>query len=76
MRAQGQIPGLEGAQGPQAIHRGVGTQDAAHDLRHAEQKHALRGQERGLRGLDGGAQRAQVAADAGQARLRSYTRLI
>jgi len=73
---QRQVPSAQRTQRAQAIHRGAGAQDAAHDLRDAEQEHPLRGQNRGLRGADGGASCAAVAADAGQARVRSSTGLI
>ena len=40
--AQRQVSGPERAQGAQALDRGAGAQDAAHDLRDAEQEHPLR----------------------------------
>lgn len=61
--------------GQQTLHRSAGAQDAAYDLRHAQQKHPLRGQDGGLRGADGGTQCAKVATDVGQARLRACTGL-
>ncbi len=51
-------------------------QDAAYDLCHALQKHSLRGQDRGLRSADGGAQCAALAADVGQAWLRACCGLL
>ena len=65
LRAQRQIQGAQRVQGPQAIHCGAGEQNAAHNVHDALQKHPLRGQNGGLRGLDGGAQRTTMVADTG-----------
>ena len=42
LRAQRQVSSPQRAQGAQTFDRGAGAQDAAHDLRHAEQEHPLR----------------------------------
>ena len=69
------VPGTQRAQGSQALDRGAGPQDAAHDLRHASQKHAPRGQNHGLGGIDDRSKCAPMIAYAGQTRIRSSARL-
>ena len=57
------------AQGLQEGHRRPGPQDAAHHLRHAQQRDSLQGQHRRLRGTDRSPECAALAEDAAQARI-------
>ena len=67
--SQGQVRVPDGAQGLQEGHRRPGPQDAAHHLRHAQQRDSLQGQHRRLRGTDRSPECAALAEDAAQARI-------
>ena len=68
LRTEGQVRRVKHSQGTQEIHRGAGTQDVAHALRHAEEQHVLPGQGGRLRGLECPTKCAPLDKDAAQAR--------
>lgn len=64
LRTQGQVRRAEHPKGPQEVSGGAGPQDAAHHLRHAQQRKPLPGQGGRLRGAERSAQRAALDQNA------------
>ena len=69
MRPEGQVRLAGHPQGTQEVRHRPGPQDAAHHLRHAQQRHPLRGQDRRLRSDERGQKCAALDQDAQEARL-------